>query len=162
MKTVADPGLLRSLRERLGRLRPDSSRQWGTLTPHEMLCHLCDATAMVLGTRPRAVPVPQRHRPLFKALALWAPIPWPHGRPTNPMHDPRAEGTNPLDFTGDLARAIAGIEGLFGTMSPPHHSDLMREVGSVRIAVNSGHQQATTAASNNTPAPIDTRPSDDG
>jgi len=60
---------------------------------------------------------------------LWSPIPWPHGRPTNPQHNPRAEGSRPSDFERDLARAIHGIEriaaghvtepthGLFGTMT---------------------------------------------
>ena len=131
MRTVADPKVLQSLKQRLGLLRPDSTRRWGTLTSHEMLCHWGDAAAMVLRTRPRRVPIPQRPRPLVKALALWAPIPWPHGLPTNPLHDPRSEGTRPSEFTNDLSRAIAGIDGiatsapdaldpahgLFGTMS---------------------------------------------
>jgi hypothetical protein len=67
---------------------------------------------MVLRTRPRTVPISRRDRPIVKALALWAPIPWPHGWPTNPLHDPRAEGTRPSEFTKDLSRAIAGIDGL--------------------------------------------------
>ena len=131
MKTVADPKVLRSLNERLRALRTDSRRRWGTLTPHEMLCHLGDATAMVLGTRPRKRPVRVRRRLIVKGLGLWSPIPWPHGWPTNPQHDPKAEGTRPSDFAKDLARALAGIEriaaaapgaldpahGVFGTMS---------------------------------------------
>jgi hypothetical protein len=131
MKTVADPAVLRSLLDRLRRLTPDSSRRWGTLTPHEMLCHLGDAAAMVLRTRPRREPVPHRRRPLVKWLVLWTAIPMPHGFPTNPMHDPRADGTRPSEFAADLARAIAGLDGiaapgpqelepvhgLFGTMS---------------------------------------------
>jgi hypothetical protein len=130
MKTVADPDVLESLKRRLAMLRPDTQRRWGTLTPHEMVCHLGDAAAMVLRTRPRTVPISQRRRPLVKALTLWAPIPWPHGRPTNPMHDPRARGTRPSDFGRDLSRAIIGLDalasagadaldpahGLFGTM----------------------------------------------
>ena len=131
MKTVADPRVLRSLNERLRALKADSRRRWGTLTPHEMLCHLGDATAMVLGTRPRKQPVRVRRRLMVKGLALWSPIPWPHGWPTNPQHDPKAEGTRPSEFAKDLARAISGIEriaaatpdaldpahGVFGTMS---------------------------------------------
>lgn len=131
MRTVADPKVLQSLKQRLGMLRPESPRRWGTLTPHEMLCHLGDATAMVVRTRPRTVPISHRGRPIIKALTLWAPIPWPHGWPTNPLHDPREEGTRPSEFTIDLSRAIAGIDGLataapdalepahglFGTMS---------------------------------------------
>jgi hypothetical protein len=113
------------------RLRENSRQRWGTLTPHEMLCHLGDATAIVLGVRPRIEPVRRRRRFLVKWLGLWAPIPWPHGWPTNPLHDPRADGTKPSEFATDLASTIAGLEGIaaadpdglepvhgfFGTMS---------------------------------------------
>jgi hypothetical protein len=131
LKTVADPTVLRSLVLRLAQLSENCERRWGTLTPHEMLCHLGDAAAMVMGTRPRTRPVRHRRRPFVKALMLWAPIRWPRGVPTNPRHDPRAEGTRPTDFAADLARAIEGLEqiatadprtiepahGLFGLMS---------------------------------------------
>jgi hypothetical protein len=130
MKTVADGAALRSLIDRLNALEPDSRRRWGTLTAHEMLCHIGDATDMVLGTRPRKQPLRARRRPLVKWLWLWFPLPWPHGIPTNPLHDPRAEGTRPSAFGKDLARAVAGIQrvasaagdldpahGFFGTMT---------------------------------------------
>ena len=130
MKTLADPRIARSLIQRLSALQPDSRRRWGTLTPHEMLCHLGDAAAMVLGVRPRPAPVRSRRRAIVKWLGLWAPVPWPHGWPTNPSQDPKAGGTKPSEFARDLARAIEGIEGiadgrnvreplhgLFGTMS---------------------------------------------
>jgi hypothetical protein len=101
-----------SLIGRLGALRPDTARRWGTLTPHEMLCHLGDAVEMVLGVRPRREPVPVRPRPVAKWLGLWTPVRWPHGWPTNPAHDPRRDGTRPSQFDADLRRAIAGIEGI--------------------------------------------------
>lgn len=110
LKTVSDPAVVRSLKERFARLRPETTRRWGSLTPHEMLCHLGDAWEMVLRTRPRATPLPERSRPLVRAIGLWSPMRWPHGRPTNPMHDPRVDGTRPTDFGSDLARALAGIE----------------------------------------------------
>jgi hypothetical protein len=117
--------------ERLGALRPDSRRRWGTLTPHEMLCHLGDAAEMVLCIRPRTEPVAARPRPVVKRLGLWTPIRWPHGWQTNPAHDPRIAGTRPTEFAADLQRALAGLHGLatarrediepahgfFGTMS---------------------------------------------
>jgi hypothetical protein len=112
MKTVADPGVLQSLEERLRALKPASQRRWGTLTPHEMLCHIGDATDMVLGARPRKQPLRLRRRSVMKLVWLWSPIPWPHGVPTNPSHDPRAEGTRPSDFGKDMARAIEGIHGI--------------------------------------------------
>ena len=131
MKTVGDLAVLQSLVTRLRALQPASPRRWGTLTPHEMLCHLGDATGMVLGTRPRQHPVPGRARPVVKALALWSPLRWPHGWRTNPMHDPKTGGTRPSVFAQDLVRAVAGLEGIasakpdalepvhgfFGTMS---------------------------------------------
>jgi hypothetical protein len=110
MKTVADPRVLASLVERLRALGPDSARRWGTLTPHEMLCHLGDATDMVLRIRPRTAPLPMRRRPLMRLFWLWLPVPLPRGVKTNPQHDPRAGGTRPSDFARDRARAISGLE----------------------------------------------------
>jgi hypothetical protein len=124
VKTVADAEVLSSLKERLGALRPDSRRRWGTLTPHEMLCHLGDATEMVTGVRPRKHPVPHRHRRLLKWIVLWSAMPWPRGRPTNPMHNPRAEGTRPSVFAKDLVRLLAGLDTLAaateGSLEPAH------------------------------------------
>src|SRR5512134_1016776 len=124
MRTVADPTVLRSLVARLEALRPDSRRRWGRLSPNEMLCHLGDATGMVLRTRPRTQPAPGRSRPVMKLLALWSPLRWPHGWATNPMHDPKAGGTQPSVFAQDLARAVAGLDGIAAakpdTLEPVH------------------------------------------
>jgi hypothetical protein len=131
MKTVANPAVLDSLEQRLRRLRVDTPRRWGTLTAHQMLCHLGDAMAMVLGERPRQVAVKQRTRRLVKGVILWSAIPWPHGWPTNPQHDPMVDGTRPTDFASDLARVVEGLRriatagpeelepahGFFGTMA---------------------------------------------
>jgi hypothetical protein len=117
MKTVANSTVLSALITRLHSLNPDSRRRWGTLTPHEMVCHLGDAAGMVLRTRPRTKPVPHRHRRFIKLLALWSPLRWPHGWATNPMHDPRAGGTQPSVFDSDLSRAIAGLEGIAAAKS---------------------------------------------
>ena len=124
LKTVADPDVLRSLTARLCAVRVDSPRRWGTLTAHEMLCHLGDAAAMVLRVRPRPEPIPARRRVIAKGLWLWTPIPLPHGVKTNPMHDPRADGTRPSDFERDRTRALDGIEGIAAartdTLEPAH------------------------------------------
>jgi hypothetical protein len=124
MRTVADPDVLRLLIERLRRLEADGQRRWGTLTPHEMLCHLGDAAEMVLMIRPRTVPVPApRHGAIVKWLVLWTPMPLPRGVATNPRHDPRREGTRPSGFEHDRARAIASLEGIAraaGGLEPVH------------------------------------------
>ena len=131
MKTAADPEVLRSLTTRLESVTMSSERRWGTMTSHEMLCHLGDSAAMVLRTRPRTQPVKARKRTLVKWFLLWSPLPWPRGVPTNPYLNPRCDGTRPSDFAKDRARAIAGLKaiaaadpatlepahGIFGTMS---------------------------------------------
>jgi hypothetical protein len=44
-------------------------------------------------------------RTIVKAIALYAPLPWPAGRiPTRPELDREAEGTRPVEFAADLAQ----------------------------------------------------------
>jgi hypothetical protein len=93
---------------RIGRLQPTSPRQWGTLTPNEMLCHLADAFLVMLGDRPAV----SSDRPLVvkwiaKWLALHTSLPWPHGFPTSREVDPHRDGTKPVDFEEDRQRVIA-------------------------------------------------------
>jgi hypothetical protein len=112
LKTVAHAEVLGSLVRRLAALEPETRRRWGTLTAHEMVCHLGDATEMVLRIRPRTRPVPLRSRPIMKWLGLWSPIRWPHGWATNPDQDPRRRGTRPSAFLADRSRAVAALEQL--------------------------------------------------
>jgi hypothetical protein len=130
-RTVASPAVIQALTDRLSRVRPDTPRRWGTLTSHEMLCHLGDACEMVTLARPRAQPVRVRQRRLVKYVWLWLPKQWPRGVPTNPMHDPRVDGTRPSDFDRDRRRVVNALQaiaaarpgslepghGLFGTMT---------------------------------------------
>lgn len=133
MKTVADVRVLRSLTARLSALTPEHGRRWGTLTAHEMLCHLGDSAEMVLRVRPRDTVIRHRQRSLIKLVALWSPMRWPHGYRTNPQMNPKVAGTRPTEFARDLGRAIAGLDriavvtpdesepvhGVFGLMTVP-------------------------------------------
>jgi hypothetical protein len=84
-----------------------------------MLCHLGDATAMVLLDRPRVVPVDRIPRPFRTAIGLWSPLRWPHGLATSPHYNPHTLGTRPTDFDQDRGRAIDGLVRL-GTAGPEH------------------------------------------
>ena len=131
MNTIANPDVRASLIARLRALTPDHRGRWGTLTPHEMLCHLGDASEMVLRIRPRPNKVRDRARPVFKGIWLWSAVRFPRGVKTNPSHDPRDAGTKPQVFERDRERVIASLEqiasahadsleplhGLFGTMT---------------------------------------------
>jgi Protein of unknown function (DUF1569) len=109
--TLADPAVLARVRERLRRVEPQAARRWGTMTSHEMLCHLSDIFRAVLREREmsfvRRVLVP---RVLLTWWALWVPLPWPHGFPTRSEADPRRRGTRPGDFARDLAELEALVD----------------------------------------------------
>jgi hypothetical protein len=56
-------------------------------------------------------------------VGLWSPLPWPKGVKTNPMHDPRDQGTRPTEFERDRSRVVAGLEGIAratGDLEPVH------------------------------------------
>lgn len=69
-----------AINHRLERLRPDSVRVWGTLSPHAMLCHLIDGFRMTFGE--------VRHEAQDSWLNGWfgrwfvidCPLAWPKGR----------------------------------------------------------------------------------
>lgn len=109
MRTISDPAVLDELVRRLEAVTPSSTRRWGTLSPHEMLCHLADASASVLG-RPGGTA--RRRVPWRKWLALYTPIPWPHGLRTPAGVDPRREGSRPAGFEADRRRAIEWLRAL--------------------------------------------------
>ena len=80
MTTIADPGTLGGLVQRLRLVHPETPRLWGTLTAGEMLCHLGDAHELVLGSRRPVGPAAGgAARPLLKWAALYGPFRWPRG-----------------------------------------------------------------------------------
>jgi hypothetical protein len=134
MKTLANPETLARTSERLENLRPDSVRRWGAMTAAEMLCHLSDIFHAALGDRALPASARSRNRWALKWVALYTPIPWPHGYPTRPEFDSKRGGTPPGAFDRDRAAAIEllrrfaasppGANGLphplFGRMSARH------------------------------------------
>lgn len=109
MKSLTDPRVLDALIRRLEALSPATHRRWGTLSPHEMLCHLSDAAESVL-SRPGGPAGPARR--WRKWLGLYTALPWPHGLKTPASVDPRKGGSRPDLFERDRARAIAGLRAL--------------------------------------------------
>lgn len=101
---------------RLGRLQPTTRREWGTLTPHEMLCHLSDSFSAELGGRQISSAETWFSRIVIKRVALHTSFRWPQGVDTRPEVDPRRGGTKPADFDRDrttvveLLRRFASIE----------------------------------------------------
>ncbi len=91
---------------RLTRVEPSSQRQWGTMTPHEMLCHLGDSFEAVLGERQASRADTWFSRNVVKWIALHTSVPWPHGVPTRPEVNPKLAGTKPVEFERDRQRVV--------------------------------------------------------
>jgi hypothetical protein len=86
---------------RLRRVGAETPGLWGSMSAHQMICHLNDSFAMAWGTLPsggaRVVPMP--------VLARWAtllsPLPWPKGLPTDRALDQASRAVDPDRFAAD-------------------------------------------------------------
>ena len=105
-RSLKTPTHVDELIRRLGALHPTSPRLWGTMTPHEMLCHLADSFSAVLGERPVSPADTWLTRTVHKWIALHTSVPWPKGVPTRPEVDPKRGGTRPVEFEGDRKTVV--------------------------------------------------------
>lgn len=131
MKTLQDPESLEELCDRLRTVSLHSARLWGTMTPHQMICHLNDSFKMGIGERITGMRTSPLSRTVVKWIALYAPMQWPQGIRTIPEVDQQAGGTKPIAFERDrdeLLQTMArfagadrnfqwGIHPIFGRMS---------------------------------------------
>ncbi len=113
MRTLAQASDRARALERLRRLHAGSTRRWGRMTAHEMVCHLADGYRMATGEKAvqpmRGIPL----RPLVKFVVLSLPLPWVKGVPTSPeLVQQGGGGTPPVDFAADLADLAARVEQL--------------------------------------------------
>ena len=107
MSNLLEDGARRRIEARVSRLRPDSTRQWGRMTPHQAICHLNDSFKFALGER-LVAPAIGPSAPLLKFIALRVPLRWPKGRiRTLPEAEQGAGGTPPVDFEQDRAELLS-------------------------------------------------------
>ena len=137
MKTFARDSDFAEIQRRLKTVCPDSRRRWGRMDAHQMICHLSDSFLAVSGRKEMSIASGPFQRTLLKWMALYAPLPWPHGVPTRPEIDQTVGGTRPNDFRADVGlletlsiqfvAEITAIDGrwhpIFGPMS---RSDWLR------------------------------------
>ena len=107
MKTLATPQILPRFVERFRQLTPEHRAQWGTMSAHQMVRHVGDATAAVLKQRPFAARAGRPNR-MVKFIVLRVLPQFPRGA---------RSGTNPAglqmdgrEFGTDIDRAVALLE----------------------------------------------------
>ena len=83
MRTMWDAARADDIRERVARLTPACTRQWGRMSPQQMVCHLSESLKMALGDLQVAPkPMPIRYPPLKQVIVYLAPF--PKNAPTAP------------------------------------------------------------------------------
>lgn len=106
-KELGDLTSRESVVARISTLTAESSRHWGKMSAHQMLCHLTDSYRAVIGERKISQATMWIPRPILKLLILYAP--WPKNAPTRPEVDQNVGGTPPTDFEGDRLKLIEAI-----------------------------------------------------
>ena len=101
MKTLSNASDRQEVLNRLANVHPESQRRWGNMSGHQMICHLSDSFRAALGEKQLSPASTLFKRTLFKWIALWMPLRWPHGVQTRPEMDQRKGGTPPEEFALD-------------------------------------------------------------
>jgi hypothetical protein len=110
MKTLANEGDKQEVLKRLAALRPDSTRRWGKMSCHQMVCHLSDAFLCPMGEKTASSTKPPLPQAVMKWIALYAPMKWPQGIPTRPEMEQGVGGTAPVSFQEDRKKLTAIIK----------------------------------------------------
>jgi hypothetical protein len=107
MKSLSNQIDLATLLERLKKLRPESRRQWGKMSPNQMICHLNDDSFKgVMGEKEISPIGTIFHKTVIKWIALRSPLTWPKGVKTRPEVDQEIGGTPPVEFEKDRKELI--------------------------------------------------------
>jgi hypothetical protein len=110
LPTLARDEYVAQIRSRALALTPASTRHWGKMSPHGMICHLTDSFFLALGERSSSDVSNLLSRTVMKYFALQVALPWPKGVPTGPEVQQGAGGTPPGDFEQDRQRLLDVIE----------------------------------------------------
>lgn len=85
MRNLFEPSSVTEIRDRVQRLRPDSPRQWGTMTPAQAMAHCATALELPLDdARPPRMFIGRLLGPVIKRLALGNDAPMRKNSPTVP------------------------------------------------------------------------------
>src|SRR5579862_6921613 len=109
MGTLAEPDFRNACCSRLARLDSSARPRWGSMTAHQMVCHLNDSFSVGAGIRYASPATGFLQRTLVKWIALRTPLPWPHGVPTRPEVEQGLGGTPPSDWDRDCSGLLRWI-----------------------------------------------------
>jgi hypothetical protein len=110
MTHLGDAGVRRRIVSRIQKLEPETPRQWGRMSAHQMICHLADSFRVGTGEKRVSPASGPLQRTLMKWAALYLPVAWPKDVPTRPEVDQICGGTRPVDFEQDREMLLDAID----------------------------------------------------
>jgi hypothetical protein len=106
MKSIFHPADRDDILARLGRLRPEATRQWGKMEPAQMLSHCAQALETGTGDRPMKQVFLGKILMPFIRSSVFGPKPFGKNSPT----DPTFVASGERDFSAERTRLIALIQ----------------------------------------------------
>jgi Protein of unknown function (DUF1569) len=109
MKTLTQVSERQTIALRLAELSPEDKARWGSMSVHQMVCHLDDSYKVALGEKTASPATGFVQRTVLKWGALKAPMQWPRGYPTRPEVKQGKGGTVPVGFRQDLDSLLSTL-----------------------------------------------------
>ncbi len=100
-----------ALLTRIAQLTPETPRQWGTMSAHQMLVHCTDQIRVSTGLKPlKSLSIPKFLRPLMKWFFITRTDGFKPNMRTMKELDANAAMTTPTEFTADRAALLALLD----------------------------------------------------
>ena len=110
MKTMSNPGDRQQIFGRVAQLKEGDVALWGVMSVNQMVCHLNDSYALVLGKKTANTIRMSMPPAVLKWFALKLPLKWPKGVPTLPEVEQGKGGSRPIGFGKDRAALVKNME----------------------------------------------------
>jgi Protein of unknown function (DUF1569) len=118
--SLSKPADRQNISSRLSRLLPQERARWGTMSAHQMICHVDDSYKFALGEKYVSPATGFLQQTLIKWLALDVPVPWAKGFRTRPEVEQGKGGSLPIEFRQDLRSLLATFERFCDALPTPH------------------------------------------
>jgi Protein of unknown function (DUF1569) len=119
VKTLSNLADRQNISLRLSALSPDDAARWGSMSAHQMVCHLDDSYKVGLGEKYASQATGYLQRTLVKWLALEMPLQWMKGFPTRPEIEQGKGGSLPLDFRQDVGSLLSTLDRFCDALPTP-------------------------------------------
>jgi hypothetical protein len=119
MQSLANLIDRRNISGRMSKLSPGDAARWGSMSVHQMVCHLDDSYKIGLGEKYASPASGFLERTLLKRLALDVPLQWAKGFRTRPELEQGKGGSLPLDFRQDLALLLSTLDRFCDALPAP-------------------------------------------